>query len=315
MSSMNLVSPKANFSLSTGAGILKVCVGVVSFILLLSISACGGGNTAADLGGTPQQTPSVNSTTGIVGTGGNGGNISTPLIMTPGVYVTTLNNKEWVSIIMRTQQGSGAVSNFLSLYYNSSDPDILSGSGLITGADTAVLNKVTLFQNTLTSVRIGNGTLTKSVENSLKADLSFPATGSELAKVISVAAQMPSNYQYNLAPTLSSLQGTWQGRWSYGMGSSDNFTLSISNQGAVSSSLTFQQDCHITQGTLLPNFDGTNLFVWNFSIPNATQCSFKNQILTGAAFITSSPVVGKTQRLYAVAISPDGRGISFKADR
>jgi hypothetical protein len=99
------------------------------------------------------------------------------------------------------------------------------------------------------------------------------------------------------------------------MGSSDNFSLFISSQGLVSTSLTFQQDCRITQSTLLPNFDGTNLFAWNLVIPNATLCSFKSQTLTGAAFVTASPVAGKTQRLYAVAISPDGRGVSFKADR
>jgi hypothetical protein len=57
------------------------------------------------------------------------------------------------------------------------------------------------------------------------------------------------------------------------------------------------------------------LFALNFFIPNATQCSFKNQMLTGAAFVTSSPFAGKTQRIFVVAISPDGRGISFKADR
>lgn len=315
MSSMMFASPTTRFGLGPIQIIHKVCIGLAGLWLLLNLTSCGGGNTSADLAGTTSQTPQDNSPTGLVGTSDNVSINSTPLFMTPGAYIASLNNKEWISIIMRTQQGSGAVSNFYSLYYNSSDPDILSGSGLITGTDTAVLNRVMLYQNTLASVRVGSGTLTKPKENSFKADLTFPATSTELAKVISVVSQFPSNYQYNLAPALSSVQGTWQGRWSYGVGASDNFTLSISNQGAVTTSLTFQQDCRITQGTLLPNFDGTNLFALNFSIPNATQCSFKNQLLTGAAFVTTSPVVGKTQRIYAVAISPDGRGISFKADR
>jgi len=217
--------------------------------------------------------------------------------------------------LMRSQQGSGSTSQFLSLYYNTADPDIFSGSGLIAGVESAALAKVMLFQNTLSSVRIGTGTVSKTSATSLQANLSFPATGSELAKSIAVSANMPAAYQYNLAPTQTSIQGTWQGRWSYGMGSSDNFSLFISSQGLVTTSLTFQQDCRITQSTLLPNFDGTNLFAWNLVIPNATLCSFKSQTLTGVAFVTASPVAGKTQRLYAAAISPDGRGVSFKADR
>lgn len=314
MFSIYISNVRPSSGLRQGMSLRKACCVVMVCALTACLSACGGGNTAADLAGT-STTTTDNNVTGLVGSSGSGSISNAPLLLTPGAYLSTLNNKEWVSVVIRTQQGSGSVSNFLSLYYNSTDPDILSGSGLITGTDSAILNKVTLFQNTVASVRIGSGTLTKPKENSVKADLSFPATGSELAKVISLVAQMPSSYQYNLASNLSSIQGTWQGRWSYGMGSSDSFTLTISNQGAVTSSLTFQQDCRITQGTLLPNFDGTNLFAWNFSIPNATQCSFKNQILTGAAFVVASPVVGKTQRLYAVAISPDGRGVSFKADR
>jgi hypothetical protein len=237
------------------------------------------------------------------------------LIITPGAYTGTLSGKDWVTILMRSQQGAGATSQFLSLYYNTVDPDIFSGSGLIAGVESAALAKVMLFQNTLSSVRIGTGTVSKTSANALMANLSFPATSSELAKSIAVSGNMPAAYQYNLAPTQASIQGTWQGRWSYGMGSSDNFSLFISSQGLVSTSLTFQQDCRITQSTLLPNFDGTNLFAWNLVIPNSTLCSFKSQTLTGAAFVTASPVAGKTQRLYAVAISPDGRGVSFKADR
>jgi hypothetical protein len=277
----------------------------LSVFLSACLVACGGGTSVNEVAPTPvPETPS----SGV-------GTINPPLILTPGAYVGTLNNKDWVTMILRTQQGSGAVSNFLSLYYNSADPDIVSGSGLITGSSSAVLSNVMAFQNTLATVRIGSGTLSKPSENALKADLNFPTTGSELAKSISVVASMPSTYHYNVAPTVSAIQGTWQGRWSYGMGSSDSFSLLVSSQGGVSSSLNFQQDCRITQSTLLPNFDGTNLYAWTFNVPNATQCSFKNQTLTGAAFVTPSPVAGKTQRLYAVAISPDGRGISFKADR
>ena len=112
------------------------------------------------------------------------------------------------------------------------------------------------------------------------------------------------------------MQGAWTGRWSYSVGASDNFTLSVSAQGDVSSGMMFQNDCRITQGRLDPNFDGLNLYNFSVTFPNATVCtSFGGQSLTGAAFVTPSPVAGKTQRLYLVGITPEGRGISFKADR
>lgn len=276
------------------------CKSMAGFVLGLCLTACGGGGS---------------SSTAAESSNSNSDSISSPLLMTPGAYLASLNSKEWVSIVLRTQQSAGAVNSFLSLYYNSADPDIVSGSGLIAGSTSAILSNVKYFQNTSASIRMGNGTVSKLGDNAIKADLNFPTIGAELAKSFSVAAGMPNNYKYNQAPSLSAVQGNWDGRWSYGIGSADNFTLSVSGQGALSSSLNFQQDCRITQSTLLPNFDGTNLFAWNLTIPNATQCSLKNQVLTGAAFITASPVAGKTQRLYAVAISPDGRGVSFKADR
>ena len=270
--------------------------------------ACGGGNSTSDMAG-PITPDSTTPPTGI-----SSPTETVPLIITPGAYTST--DSDWVTILMRSQQGSGSTTQFLSLHYKLADPDIYSGSGLIAGVESAALAKVMLFQNTFSSVRIGAGTVSKTSSNSLVAKFLFPTIGPALPeKKIDVSSNMPASYQYNLAPTQASIQGTWQGRWSYGMGSSDNFSLFISSQGLVSTSLTFQQDCRITQSTLLPNFDGTNLFAWNLVIPNATLCSFKSQTLTGAAFVTASPVAGKTQRLYAVAISPDGRGVSFKADR
>jgi hypothetical protein len=79
--------------------------------------------------------------------------------------------------------------------------------------------------------------------------------------------------------------------------------------------MSFQQDCVLTQGILAPNFDGTNLFTFSVTIPTATQCSLKSQTLNGAAFVTTSPVAGKSQRLYLLGVTTDGRGISFRADR
>lgn len=277
------------FSLITAVLVL------VSAVLL---SACGGGGSG---GSTPSIDPPAPA-------------ITTPLTV-PGAYVASLNGKDWVSILLRTTGGSGSVTNFYGLHYNATDPDLFSGSGLITGTTSAQLTRVFYYPNISAAVRTGTGTISNLGNGVVRAVLSFPATGIEQGKDVTVAASQPSTYQYNAAASLNNVQGAWQGRWSYGMGFVDNFSLNISGQGELTTSLAFQQDCLLTQGLLAPNFDGTNLFTFSLTIPNATQCSLKNQTLNGAAFVTNSPVAGKTQRLYIIGVTTDGRGISFKADR
>jgi len=156
--------------------------------------ACGGGNSTSDMVG-PITPDSTTPPTGI-----STPTERVPLIITPGAYTSTISGKDWVTILMRSQQGSGSTSQFLSLYYNTADPDIFSGSGLIAGVESAALAKVMLFQNTLSSVRIGTGTVSKTSATSLQANLSFPATGSELAKSIAVSANMPAALPIQLSP-------------------------------------------------------------------------------------------------------------------
>ena len=271
---------------------------------LLTLTGCGGGSTG------PAVVEEITTTT-------PSPTIPAPVIplITPGAYVASLNGKDWVAMLLPTTQGSGTVTNFYGLHYNAADPDLFSGSGIITSTSSANLSRAFVYPNITAAARTGSGSLTYVGNGAVRANLSFPSTGLEQGKDINVVASPPSNYKYNTAPTLSSAQGTWQGRWSYGFGYVDNFNLSISAQGNVSSSMSFQQDCVLTQGILAPNFDGTNLFTFSVTLPTATQCSLKSQTLNGAAFVTTSPVAGKTKRLYIVGVTTDGRGISYKADR
>ena len=266
------------------------------FICALMLSACGGGSS-----GLPAEEPPSPP-------------ITSPLTV-PGAYLASLNGKDWVSILLRTASGSGSVTNFYSLHFIATDPDIYSGSGLITGTTSALLPRIFYYPNISGTVRTGTGTIDNLGNGAIRTSLSFPAIGLEQAKELTVAASQPSTYANNLPANLNSIQGTWKGRWSYGLGFIDNFSVNISGQGELTTSLAFQQDCLLTQGQLTPNFDGTNLFNFALAIPNATQCSLKSQTLNGAAFVTNSPIAGKTQRLFIVGVTPDGRGISFKADR
>ena len=266
----------------------------------LALAGCGGGSS----GGTVAQ----DTTASITPT------ITEPLIA-PGAYVASLNGKDWVAMLLPTTQKPGTVANFYGLHYNATDPDLFSGSGTISETNLATLTRVFVYPNITAAVRTGSGTIANLGGGVMRASLSFPSTGLEQGKDLTVAASAPSNYKYNTPATISSAEGTWQGRWSYGFGYVDNFTLTVSSKGEVTSSTSFQQDCVLTQGAVAPNFDGTNLLTFSVTIPTATQCSLKSQTLNGAAFVSTSPVAGKTQRLYLVGVTTDGRGISYKADR
>ena len=271
---------------------------------LLTLAGCGGGSSSGS-------NVLVDTT---VPTDPTSPAPATPLIA-PGAYLASLNGKDWVGMLLPSTQGSSAVTNFYGLTYNSTDPDLYSGSGSASGTNTATLPRVFVYPNITGAVRSGTGTLNNMGNGAVRVTLSFPSSGLEQGKDLSVVASPPSNDKYNTAATLASVQGSWQGRLSYAFGYVDNFNLTVSGQGAVSASTSFQQDCVLTQGILAPNFDGTNLFTFSVAIPTSTQCALKGQTLNGAAFISTSPVAGKTQRLYIVGVTTDGRGISYKADR
>jgi hypothetical protein len=255
----------------------------------------------------------------IVGCGGGSGSSGSsstalPPQLLPGAYVASLFDKDWVGMLLPTKTGTSTTYQFLGLHFNGSDPDIYSGSSNVVSATTA-LPLIYVYPNISAAVRTGSGTLSQLGNNVVLASLVFPATGLELAKSIGVAASPPNNYKYNTPASLSTVQGNWTGRLGYSVGFAENFAMSISSAGAISTAMPFQQDCVLNDAKLEPNFDGTNLFSLSLSIPTATQCSLKSQTLNGAAFVTASPLAGKTQRLFLVGVTADGRGISFKADR
>ena len=290
---LNTVSPKVCR--------LKYVRRMALFALASLIVGCGGGS------GSSSSTDASNASSGSSST-------SSPPQLLPGAYVASLFDKDWVGMLLPTKTGTSTTYQFLGLHYNGSDPDIYSASSGVVSATTA-LPLVYVYPNISAAVRTGSGTLSQLSNNVVLASLVFPATGLELAKSIGVAASPPNNYKYNTPASLSTVQGSWSGRLAYSVGFAENFAMSISSAGAISTAMPFQQDCVLSNAKLAPNFDGTNLFSLNLSIPSATQCSLKGQTLNGAAFVTASPLAGKTQRLYLVGVTTDGRGISFKADR
>ena len=280
---------------------LKYVMHMAIFALASLIVGCGGGS------GSSSSTDASNASSGSSST-------ALPAQLLPGAYVASLFDKDWVGMLLPIKTGTSTTYQFFGLHYNGSDPDIYSASSDVVSATTA-LPLVYVYPNISAAVRTGSGTLSHLGNNVVLTSLAFPSAGLELAKSINVAASPPNNYKYNTPANLSTVQGNWTGRLGYSLGFSENFSMSISSAGAISTAMSFQQDCVLSNAKLAPNFDGTNLFSLSLSIPTSTQCSLKSQTLNGAAFVTASPSAGKTQRLYLVGVTTDGRGISFKADR
>ena len=285
-------------------------VSFLSLTLAALITACGGGTstTAALDPSVPDVTP-LPLTPPVV-------NPNTSTTVTPGVYTALLNGKEVTSIVMRNSSTNSASAQLYALQFTAPlDPDIYAGSLSGIGSNLATISKLTYFQNVSGTLRSGTASLTVPSAGLLKTTVSYSATPTEGARDLTWFANPDNRLKLDTPALLETIQGKWVGRWSYAYGYIDNFSLTISDTGVVSSSMTFQSDCQISNGSVSPALGGVNLFSVSFAVPNATQCFVKSQSLTGVAYVTSSPVSGKTQRLQWIATTADGRGVSFRADR
>ena len=287
-----------------------VAASFLACLLAAGITACGGGGgTDASSGNPPASTPVVPPAS----------------LITAGAYVGTLAGKldklpkDFVAILLPTEPASGGATKFYALHYDDANPDIYSGTGQITGKTSASLAEVSYQRYFAPLIRTGTASLSSISSGKMNASFNFPMISSDNAvEIKDLELKFPTSYINNTPATLSAAQGNWLGILSYSNGSNDAYSISISSTGALSSYMSFWGDCQLTKGDIKPNFDGTNLYKLSVSIPDATSCTqnkLGNKDLTGAAFITTSPVAGKTQRLYLVGVTSEGRGISFKADR
>ena len=292
----------------TGLGVWRVSL--LSLTLATLVTACGGGTstTAGSDPSVPDVTP-LPITPPVV-------NPNTSTTVAPGVYTALLNGKEVTSIVMRNSSTNSASAQLYALQFTAPlDPDIYAGSLSGIGSNLATISKLTYFQNVSGTLRSGTASLTVPSAGLLKTTVSYSATPTEGARDLTWFANPDNRLKLDTPALLETIEGKWVGRWSYAYGYIDNFSLTVSDTGVVSSSMTFQSDCQISNGSVSPALGGVNLFSVSFAVPNATQCFVKSQSLTGVAYVTSSPVSGKTQRLQWIATTADGRGVSFRADR
>ena len=291
----------------------------LSFLAGLLLSACGGGSPSniTSLDSTdPNYIPPIALTPPVV-------NPNTSTTVSPGVYTALWNGKEITSIVMRASSSANDTALLYALQFNSADPDIYSGTATGIGTKTANIGNLTYFQNVSGTLRTGTASLSLPSAGLLKTVVSYAATPTEGARDLTWYANPDNSLKLDTPATASQLAGRWTGRWTYAFGFVENFSLTFTadpsptepNRLSTTSSALFQQDCQMTLGEAKPALGGVNLFSVSFKVPQATQCFLKNQSLSGVAYVTASPVAGKTQRLQWLAIAPDGRGVSFRADR
>lgn len=280
-----------------------------SFTLGLLLTACGGGGSSTTASSDPTNASNNASTPPVV-------NPTTSSNVSPGVYTALWNGKEITSIVMQTSTSNATSAQLYALHFNApSDPDIYAGALSGIGSNTASISNLSYFQNVSGILRTGSATLTVPSAGLLKTTVSYAATSTEGARDLTWYANPDSRLTLDTPALIETLKGNWVGRWSYAYGFVDNFSLTIADTGTATSSMTFQSDCQMSSGSVVPAKGGVNLFNVSFNVPNATQCFIKGQSLTGVAYVTSSPAAGKTQRLQWLATTADGRGISFRADR
>jgi hypothetical protein len=251
-------------------------------------------------------------------------NPNTSTTVSPGVYAALCSascgnqsNKEITTILMRTASLAKGELQAYVLHFNSADPEIYAGIAKSIGPGTASIDSLTYFQNILGTARTGAASFSLSPTGLLETEIRLGA------RKLSWSAGKENNLKLDTQANASQLVGSWTGQLTYPSGSDENFSLTFTNAPTPSepnklstTSSKLFKDCEMTMGEAIPALGGINIFNVSFKVPpRGTSCSLINQTLTGVAYVTSSPVAGKTQRLQWLAVAPDGRGVSFRADR
>jgi len=150
----------------------------------------------------------------------------------------------------------------------------------------------------------------------LSGDLNLVTTTPPYKQDLSFTATTPISLNYNQAAQWGDIANSWTGRLSYGLGSNAAFTLNIAPNTGLMSAGSFGVDCQWTSAnSLVEASPSVNMFKVKLTMAISTACDFKGQTLTGVAFVLKNPEAGVNQRLIWLATTPEGKGISFKADR
>lgn len=280
---------------------------VVGLLITSILMGCGGGGSSS-------------------GSSGSGAGPNTPTSQVSlGVYTTSISNlsgNKDLTLIINSDSASNTNGFFYALQFNSStnqvqQPDIFSGSIAGIGSTTASISSLTEFSTYLDTLKYGAASFSYPTQDRLKVVVSESGNTVDWSDATSITLD-----------TTNSLAATWTGNLYYPAGGvtpnlSITFTSSPTSSDSSNLSFTvpqFGNTCPTISGNATPSPSDANLYNLSMNLTNNTGCVLRANSgnpgsLTGVAYVTSSPVAGKTKRLQWVAITSQGRGLSFRADR
>jgi hypothetical protein len=281
---------------------------VVGLLITSVLMGCGGGGSSSSDSGS-----------------GSGAGSGTPTSqVNPGVYTTSISNlsgNKDLTLIINRDSASSTNGLFYALQFNSSanqvqQPDIFSGSIAGIGNTTASITTLTEFSTNQNIPKLGSATFSYPTQGKLKVDVT-ESSGNIVQWSDATSITLDST---------NSLVGAWTGNLYFPTASSVPLTITFTSSTNSSdpslsiSRLVFSgSDCDISDGVATPSSGGVNLYNLSMNLPNNAGCVLRDRLslpesLTGVAYVTTSPVPGKN-RLQWVAITSQGRGLSFRADR
>jgi hypothetical protein len=302
MSFLQIIKPWS--SLKNSAPRLAVAMGLMISSLLVG---CGGGgssssDTVSDSGsgsvsGPGQQNPAPTVNSGVYTTS----------------FVNSSGSQKALTLVINSDASNSTEGRFYGWQFNSPEatgeqPDIFSGTILGLGSPTSSVLSLKEFSTFKDTLKDGAATFTTPTQGKLKVDVSQSGNTIQWSDAVGVTLD-----------TTNSLVGTWTGNL-YFPEAVAPFTVSITFSSNLSfTDIQFGGTCRTSNGSSLSS-SVTGMYNLSMDLANATGCVLRNDYrkpgsLSGVAYVTTSPVAGKTKRLQWVAITSEGRGLSFRADR
>lgn len=255
---------------------------------------------------------------GLAACGGGGSSSSTPLNVSPGVYSSSANNDEILVVLVRNTFDAQTPNWFgLKFTNGSADPDFYAASISNIGTSSPSGTSTKYFQNISNLTRTGTTSLSMPTETKLSSTVALQSDGQENANTLTWQTDALNTNQYVFGVSATSLTGSWTGRWSYGAGSAGSQNLDI-QAGQASASQSIGSNCPIGSAQLSPLENGVNVYSVQLSVSAATLCTAFNQAAVsfkGLAYISTSPISGKTRRLNLMAVSTNGKAIFYRGDQ
>ena len=233
-----------------------------------------------------------------------------------GVYTTSFvhssGSHKALTLVINSDASNSTEGRFYGWQFNSPEasgeqPDIFSGTISGLGSTTASVLNLKEFSTFKDTLKDGAATFTTPTQGKLKVDVTQSGNIIQWSDAVGVTLD-----------TTNSLVGTWTGNL-YFPEAVAPFTVSITfNSNSSFTDIQFGGTCRTSNGSAVSS-SVTGMYKLSIDLANATGCVLRNDYrkpgsLSGVAYITASPVVGK-KRLQLVAVTSEGRGFSFRADR